>query len=279
MSNKILAVFDGTKYSAGASKYAIEIAKATNSMLVGIFIQDMRYLNFTYAYAWDQPFIDFAAIETSQQEEKDKITLNIQLFHENCNAQGVKHKVHLDKGVPLQEVLRESIFADLIILDSHTSFFAMGESDMNPFLKDLLVDSRCPVLIVPHDYTYFDSATICYDGSPSSVHATKAFAYLFPEINDMPLTVVSVNENSSNHIKDGTNYKDLLHAHFNNVHYEVLSGRNPEEELIGYLKDKANNSIVVMGSYGRNAISRMLHQSVSNRVIKEVKAPVFIAHQ
>ena len=36
MSNKILAAFDGTKYSEGASKYAIEIAKATNSLLVAV---------------------------------------------------------------------------------------------------------------------------------------------------------------------------------------------------------------------------------------------------
>jgi nucleotide-binding universal stress UspA family protein len=278
MSNKILAVFDGTKYSEGASKYAIEIAKATNSMLVGIFVQDMRYLNFTYAYAWDQPFIDFTAIESSQKSEKQNIDGNIRQFHENCNAKGIKHKVHLDKGVPLQEVLRESIFADLIVVDSDTSFFSLGDAAPNPFLKDLLVDSHCPVLIVPHQYTYFDSATICYDGSPSSVYATKAFSYLFPELGDMVITIVSVNEKSGNHIKDGTNLKDLLNAHFNNVDYEVLHG-NPEEELLKYLKNKAGNSIVVMGSYGRNAISRLLHQSVSNRVIKELNVPVFIAHQ
>jgi nucleotide-binding universal stress UspA family protein len=277
MGNKILAVFDGTRYSEGASKYAIEIAKATNSMLVGVFIQDMRYLNFTYAYAWDQPFIDFTAIEDSQKEEKAKIDLNINLFHRACDAKGVKHKVHLDKGVPLQEVLRESAFADMIIIDSHTSFFSLGDSAPNPFLKDLLADSYCPVLIVPHHYTYFDSATICYDGSPSSVYAAKMFSYLFPELNDMKTTVVSVNEQTGNHLKEGWNFKDLLHTRFSNIEYEVLHG-NPEEELIKYLKEKAENSIVVMGSYGRNAISRLLHQSLSNRVIKEVNVPVFIAH-
>src|SRR5579862_2188383 len=105
MSKKILAAFDGTKYSEGASKYAMEIAKATNSMLVGVFIQDMRYVNFTYAYAWDQPFIDFSSIESSQKEEKGKVDMNIKLFHRACDEKGIHHKVHLDKGVPLQELL------------------------------------------------------------------------------------------------------------------------------------------------------------------------------
>src|SRR3954471_17401777 len=104
---KILAAFDGTRYSEGASKYAIEIAKSTGSLLVGVFVQDMRYLNFTYAYAWDQPFIDYNSIETSQKEEREKIDLNIKLFKDACAAQGVHHKIHLDKGVPLQALLDE----------------------------------------------------------------------------------------------------------------------------------------------------------------------------
>src|SRR3954471_1835969 len=113
---KILAAFDGTRYSEGASKYAIEIAKATGSMLVGVFVQDMRYLNFTYAYAWDQPFIDYGSIEASQKEEKEKIELNMKLFKGACEEMGVHHKIQLDKGVPLQTLLDESTFADIIII-------------------------------------------------------------------------------------------------------------------------------------------------------------------
>ena len=196
---KILAAFDGTKYSEGASKYAIEIAKATNSMLVGVFIQDMRYLNFTYAYAWDQPFVDFTSIKQSQHQEKEKINLNIKLFKNSCGEKGVHHKVHLDKGVPLQELLNESVFSDLIIIDSHTSFFSLGDKSPSPFLKDFLADSHCPVLIVPHHYSFFDKAALCYDGSPSSVYAIKMFSYLFSELEDLKTVVVSVNEKSSNH--------------------------------------------------------------------------------
>lgn len=275
---KILAAFDGTKYSDGASKYAIEIAKATNSMLVGVFIQDMRYINFTYAYAWDQPFIDFTTIEGAQKEEKEKIDMNIKLFHRACDEKGIHHKVHLDKGVPLQELLNESVFSDMIIIDSHTSFFSLGEKNPSPFLKDFLVDSHCPVLIVPHQYAFFDKAILCYDGTPSSVYAMKMFSYLFPDLKDLQTIVVSVNEKSSNHLKEGYNFKDLVQAHFEGAGYEILSGE-PELELMKYLKKNAENCIVVMGAYGRSALSRLLHQSISNKVIQELNIPVFITHQ
>ncbi len=275
---KILAAFDGTKYSEGVSKYAIEIAKATNSLLVGAFIQDMRYLNFTYAYAWDQPFVDFTSIEKSQTEDKEKIKLNMDLFKRACGEKGVHHKVHLDKGVPLQELLNESAFADFIIIDSRTSFFAMGESNVSPFLKDLLSDSHCPVLLVPPHYSFFDKAMLCYDGSPSSVYAIKMFSYLFSEFDDLKTTVLTVNEKSSNHVKEGWNFKDLVNMHYKDTEYVVLSG-NAEEELLKFLKINGEHSIVIMGAYGRNALSRLFHQSVSNRVIEEIHVPVFITHQ
>ena len=278
MSKKILAAFDGIKYSDGASKYAIELARATDSLLVGVFVQDMRYINFTYAYTWDQPFVDMSAIETSQRQEKEKIDLNIKLFHDACNEKGVKHKVHLDKGVPLQELMHESAFSDLIIIDSHTSFFTIGNNSPSPFLKDFLADSHCPVLIVPNTYTFFNKAVLCYDGSPSSVYAIKAFSYMFPQLEDLRTTVLTVNEKPTNHIKDSHNLKDLIHTHFKNAEFEVLNG-DANVELINYLKDNADNTIVVMGAYGRNAISRLFHQSLSNRVIQEVNAPVFITHQ
>lgn len=278
MTKKILAAFDGTKYSEGASRYALEIAKATKSLLAGVFIQDMRYINYTYAYTWDQPFVDYGSIDESQKEEREKINLNIQLFNRACQEKGINHKVHLDKGVPLQELLNESAYADLIIIDSHTSFFTLGDKTPSPFLKDFLADSHCPVLIVPHNYSFFDKAVLCYDGTPSSLHAIKTFSYLFPELDDLKTIVVSVNAKSSNHLKEGYNFKDLVHSHFTNVEYEVLHG-NAEEELVKYLKLNAENAVVVMGAYGRNSLSRFFHQSLSNKIIQEVNVPVFITHQ
>ncbi len=275
---KILAVFDGTKYVEGTSKYAIEMAKTTGSMLVGIFIQDLRYLNFTYAYAWDQPFVDYTALENSQKGEFDKINLNIKLFKRACDEKGVHHKVHFDKGVPLQEVIQESVFADVLIIDSHTGFFSFSEGAPSPFLKDLMVDAHCPVMIVPHHYSYFDKIILCYDGSPSSVYAIKMFAYLFPELSGMETSVVSVNEHSGNHLKEGSHLKEMIRQHYDDVNYELLHG-DAEEKLMQLLKQKGDNSIVVMGSFGRNALSRFFHQSLSSRIIKELNVPVFITHQ
>lgn len=275
---KILAIFDGTKYSPSTTRYAIEMASYQQAMLVGVFISDMRFGNFTYSYAWDQPFVDFAAVETSQQADMEKIKLNISLFNRACDEKGVHHKVHLDKGVPVQEVIRESVFADMLIIDTQTSFFSLAETMPGTFLKDILADAYCPVLVVPQDYSVYDKVILCYDGSPSSAYAAKQFSYLLPELAKLPVTLVSVNTTSTHHVEGGSSLKELMSQHYPGITYEVLNG-TPEEKLYTYLKENGANSLVIMGAYGRSALARIFQQSMSTRIIKDLNLPVFITHQ
>lgn len=275
---KILAIFDGTKYSPSTSRYAMELASYSGAMLVGVFIRDMRFSNYTYAYTWDQPFVDFEAVEAVEHEDAAKIKLNISLFNQTCDAKGIHHKVHLDKGVPVQEVIKESVFADMIVIDSQTTFFSLAETMPGSFLRDLLADAHCPVLVVPQDYSVYNKAILCYDGSPSSMFAAKQFAYLLPDIAKMPVTLISVNTTTTHHLESGSSLKELLNHHYPAIKYEVLNGV-PDEELYKYLKAHGANSIVVMGAYGRNALARFFQQSMSNRIIKDLNLPVFITHQ
>jgi nucleotide-binding universal stress UspA family protein len=110
------------------------------------------------------------------------------------------------------------------------------------------------------------------------VYAMKMFSYLFPEWNEKNTTIVSVNKTSSNHLPASRNMKDLADKHFRNVSFEVLNGE-ASDELPKFLKRRKNHSMVVMGSYGRSALSRMFHSSMSNKVIRDLKMPVFITHQ
>lgn len=275
--NKILVVYNGTKYSKGATEYGIALAKSMNARLVGAFIHDMRYVNYQYAFVYDQPFVDVNLIEDIKVKEKKAIDTNIKLFKRSCSEAGVKHQVHLDSGIPVQEILKESVFCDLILVDSGTGFFAFGEERPSPFLKDVLVESHCPVLIVPDQYQEIKQCLIAYDGTASSVHALKMFSYIFRDKAKLPTQVVTVNETKSNHVKHGSNIKDLVNEHYEKASYVILNGK-PESELLKYLKRNDKGSLLVMGSYGRGALSRFLHQSLANRVILEVKVPVFIAH-
>ena len=45
---KIIAAFDGLKYSPATTEYAVHIAKQSHAHLVGIFLDDMIYHSFRF---------------------------------------------------------------------------------------------------------------------------------------------------------------------------------------------------------------------------------------
>ena len=275
---KILVAFDGLNYSPSLCEYAIAFGKESDSLVVGVFLYDLRYTNLIFTYAYEIPATLAYSVDKIEREDEKKIRNNIKAFTSACEKAGIASKVHLDSGVPLMELLKESAFADLILIDSQTSFFDFGEETPSAFLKDLLAESKCPVMIVPTRTEEIENVIISYDGTESSVYAMKMFSYLFPEWSSKNTTIVSVNKTSSNHLPESRNVKDLAARHFKNLKYEILNGE-VTDVLPKYLRKKKDHALVVMGAYGRNALSRLLHSSMSNKVIKDLKMPVFITHQ
>ncbi len=275
---KILAVFDGVNYSDQTASFGIALAKKTDSLLVGAFLHDLSYSRFVYAYAWDIPTQYYYGFQEIEKEDNTKINENIKLFKSQCEESGCKYKIHLDSGVPLQELLKESAFTDILLIDNKTSFMRIGDRSPSLFLKDLLAESKCPVLILPDKKANISQVVIAYDGSDSSVFAMKMYSYLFPQWDSMPTQIVTVNHTSSNHIPQNRDVKDLASQHFKNLSFTVLNGE-PEEQLKLFLNKAGEEVLVVLGAYGRSALSRMFHSSISNKILTEVKVPLFIAHQ
>jgi nucleotide-binding universal stress UspA family protein len=104
------------------------------------------------------------------------------------------------------------------------------------------------------------------------------FSYLFPEWKELPTAIVSINPRGDN----GSKYDDYLEAwlpgHFSNIEKVQLEG-NLQKELTKYIGKQDADSIVIMGSYGGNAMSRMFHKSLSNVVLEETFASLFIVHE
>jgi nucleotide-binding universal stress UspA family protein len=190
----------------------------------------------------------------------------------------VAHKVHLDEAAPIEGLIHESAYADLIIMDSKMNISDLLPDNPSSTLRDILADAHCPIMIVPTSYQEIKNIILSYDGSRSSVYAIKMFNYIFPEWSDAKTYLVNVNESKGNHLKENTNIRELMGRHYTNVTYEVMRG-DVTKEIKKFMKYNYSNSIVVMGAYGRNALSRLWHQSLANMIIKDIKVPVFISHQ
>ena len=116
-------------------------------------------------------------LNSRDSETRDQ---SVQVFEQVCRQAGLQYTVHRDRNVALQELLHESIYADLLVIDSKETFTRFGQEPPTDFLRDLLTDVQCPVLVVPKTHRPPEKLVLLYDGAPSSVHAVKMFSYLLP---------------------------------------------------------------------------------------------------
>jgi nucleotide-binding universal stress UspA family protein len=275
---KIIAAFDGLRYSKGTRDYALLIAKQANTHLVGVFLDDPLYTSYK---VYDMVVKQGATEKTLRElDAKDQDTRReaAEDFEKACREHKLQFSVHHDRKLPLRELKHESVYADLMVIDLHETLSHHKEEIPTRFVRDLLADVQCPVLLVPGEYKPLDKLVLLFDGEPSSVHAIKMFSYLLPNLKYLDVEVVTVNPMGAGiHLPDNKLMKEFMKRHFPNASYTVLTGL-PEFEIAGHLRQAKENNLVVLGAYRRNAVSRWFRESMADYLMKESVAPLFIAH-
>ncbi|HEV9037166.1 MAG TPA: universal stress protein [Puia sp.] len=258
---KILLVMNGLDLNMPAVDFACYIAKLSKSHLTGIFLEGDG---------------GEKALVPAMPDEKT-VEASIQRFREACVCRETLSRVHRDRGLPLSEVIGESRFADVIIIDPELSAWEPDRHTPGRFVKEILRSSECPVLIAPYSFDGIDELVFAYDGTASSVYAIKQFSQLFPELRTYKVIVFSVRSDDVGVIDDQFKMKEWLNAHFPEVEMALRKG-DPANQLFGYLLEK-KKAFVVMGAYGRNLLSRFVKPSEARLVVKTIDLPLFITHR
>ena len=275
---KIIAAFDGLKFSDSTKNCAIYLAKKTSTHLVGVFLDDPVYSSVTiYNEIREKGFSD-ATLE--EIEGKDKVLRDkaAAAFEKACGEAGIEFTIHRDRNIAISELKHESIYADLLIIGVKETLAHFPEKPPTRFIRELLSETQCPVFLVPQKYKLPDKVILLYDGEPSSVHAIKMFSYLLPQLKYLETEVLTVNqENKSLHLPDNRLMKEFMKRHFPNAAFKIKKGF-AEDEIIKYLKLQNENTLVVLGAYRRSGVSRWFRESMADVLMKELKLPLFIAH-
>ena len=275
---KIIAAIDGLKFSESTSNYAVHIAQELNAHLVGVFLDDATYNSYKiYDLVVKEGVSDQ---KLKQYDEKDNETRRTaaENFEKMCSDAGLNYSIHHDHNIALKELLHESIYADLLIIDAKETLTHYDEKQPTRFIRDLLAGVQCPVLLVPSRYKTVEKILFLYDGEPSSVYAVRMFSYLFPAFKHLEMELLSVkNPNQSLHLPDNKLMKELMKRHFPKTNYTVLKG-SADEEIADYLKSQTSNVLVVLGAYKRGRVSRWVSPSMADNLMKDLKLPLFITH-
>ena len=275
---KIIAAFDGLKYAENTAACALNLANRTQTHLVGVFPDDLTYTSYLIHELVIKKGVTADQLKKFELKDAAARKASAEKFEKACKQAGIQYSLHYDKKVAIQGLKHESIYADMLVISMKETFSHFPEKPPTRFIRDLLSDTQCPVLLVPEKYKGIEKVVLLYDGEPSSVYAIKMFSYLLPEFADLPAEVISVNPaNKSLHLPDNKLMKEFMKRHFPKAGYTILKVM-AEEAIVKKLKEQQENTLVVLGAYRRGSVSRWFRESMADVLMKEVRLPLFIAH-
>lgn len=276
---KILLAIDATSLSMPALDFACYLSRLTHSELTGVFLENR--------VADEKPVlksiqgVDYPDGEAGRQSEEyqQKRTLiekNIVLFNDACGRRSIRHSILRESGVPASDLIYESRFADLIVTDAATSFRKTFEGVPTEFVKDVLKEAECPVIVAPESFEGIDEIVFACNGTRSSIFAMKQFTYLFPQLSEKKAVVLHISESGAWSEDARESQKKWLQNHYSSIGFETLAG-DTEDRLFDYLF-KRKNTFIVMGAYGRSSFSLFFKHSHADLIIRTVTQPLFISH-
>lgn len=276
---KFIAAFDGLKFSESTLDYAIFLAKNASAHLVGVFLEDFTRHSYTIADITRFEGEDFDRhMHDLNVKDKEERNESVDKFEEACRNAGVNYTIHRDRDVAIHELLHESIYADLLIINEDETLTRYEEPAPTRFIKDLLSDVQCPVVIVPTHYIPVDKIIMLYDGEPSSVYAVRMFSYLFDMLKELETQVLTVKATEDSlHVPDNRLMKEFIKRHYPQAEYVVLKGE-AEGQIIQFLRYEKKDPLIVLGAYRRNKLSRLFKPSMADYLLQHLKMPLFIAH-
>ncbi len=275
---KIIAAFDGLKFSENTRDYAVNISRLTHAHLAGVFLDDITYTSYKIYDLVTKEGVTEKKLKELDKKDKALREIAVADFEEACQKASLKYSVHHDRKIALQELIHESIYTDMLLIDCKETLTHYEEKFPTRFIRDLLTDVQCPVLLVQQKFKPVGKVVLLYDGAPSSVHAIKMFSYTLEVFRHLPTEVISVKGmNSDLHVPDNKLMKEYMKRHYPKATFTVLKGV-AETEIVNYLKSEKENILVVLGAYRRPMVSRWFRASMADVLMKELKVPLFIAH-
>jgi nucleotide-binding universal stress UspA family protein len=276
--NKIIAAFDGLRFSESTMQYSVYIAKKYNAQITGVFLRESTSLAYTlYTMLEEGSALGKDVMKEIDSEDNTVIGEAIENFKSSCLQANLKYRVHFDKENAARELIHETVFADLLIIDASESFSYLEANKPSSFIRNILHATKCPVLIVPKVFSPIEKSVLLYDGSSSSIFAIKMLNYIMPGMSKLETKVMYATKNShSHHLPHEKIMKEWINDHFSRVRYEILAGEH--EELISNIMQEDGDALIVAGSYHRSTFSMWLNQSLADPLLRKIKAPVFIAH-
>ncbi len=269
---KILLACDTDNFPIGAFNFLEHMHQHRPFLLTGVFLHaPVEDLFFPPAISIDNPDLETAKADVTAVQH------SIQLFSDRSIRSGMEFRIHEESAeYTVNELVRESRFADLLVLSEELFFVGVDKHQPNYYMKQVMRKAECPVLTVSEKFKTLSRIALTYDGSKESMYAIKHFSYLFPELTSLPTDVLYWVEDTEDEPPDMTYIEEYAARHFSNLRF--LNKFFDKNTYLGTWAETKTDTLLVCGSYGRSGILKAFKKNFAEDLIEHPGPALFISH-
>lgn len=198
---RILVPFSAMHTPLNVMAFAAKISKEHSVPVHGIFLKEpTEGPRFRYPFPNDFPLTEEKLSSEDIEAENNKLVDDkIKLFKDDVGAEGIAYKI--EKDISVKQFIDEISDTDLLVTDARADF-----------LEEVLPHLRCPAYLVLESELP-EKVIFLYYSSDSGQHAVKMYTSFFPEWQDVPTSVVSINLNEKKEKEIEAYIKNELQPH------------------------------------------------------------------
>lgn len=277
MFNRILVPTDGSPAASAAVRYALDLAIAFDSTLVGLYVVDVRVVEGpvlqTLTPLWgDVPSPSWQADVTESLKERGREVLDELARRARESDRTVE--TSLEIGIVPEVVVEKAKSADLVVIGRRGEHAEFGEHPVGGTAHGIVRRSVKPVLVCPRGHADLERPLVAYDGSD---HACRALSLAvgYAERRRTPLHLVAVRP----HRADAEELLDEAETYAEG--HDLAPVRHVREsdhasEMILEVAREIGADLLAMGAYGKGRIREFLLGSTTEAVLTRFDHPVLL---
>ena len=263
---KLLLSTDGSEFSEGAVRESINLAKTCGSKLYTVSVIEVNP--------------EFVALAPQVVEKFEKETrVHLESIKTRASNEGVDCEIIAHEGEePFQYIVDEAAKNNVeMIIMGRRGRIGLKRLMMGSVTARVIGYAPCKVLVVPKaaKVTY-KNILVATDGSKYSEAASReAISIAKRTGSDLIVLSVATKDENLPAAKRSVNEVKKI-AEKEGIRIEVLTTKGMPYEVIVKTAKEKDAGVIVVGSYGRTGIKRLLMGSVTARVIGHAECPVLV---
>jgi len=277
MLRSILVGLDGSVSSETAVQLGLQWAKQFSAQLMGLAVIDEVALRAPEPVPIGGGYFKVMKDEEQLADAHRAAEQSLTNFAEQCSRAGVAGKGRKLVGEACELIQCESQRSDLILLSQQTCFHHGAHQGSCKTLAAVVKLSPRPVVVVPERFFEGRSVVVGFDGSTHAARALQMFQ-LLELAGESTVHVVSIDADHAAAKRRVERAVDYLRLHkLEAAPVALASSASPAEVLLEEA-ERLHASLLVLGAYGKSALREFLLGSITQRLLQEVRIPLFLYH-